>query len=202
MTATSEGRVRRLRPEELDERQRELYDSFLSSPRTKEVPVSIVDEDGRLLGPYNYYFVDTIVGGPARALAKAIGTESGLPGRLREVTILEVARTIRSEFEWHAHVGIARNIGLSDAEIDAIREGREATTLSEEEAVVRALVRALIVDRDLPDELYARAQELFGEKRFYDLVMLAGHYVSHALVLTAYREPLPPGASPAFRAEG
>lgn len=197
----SEGRVRRWRPKELDDRQRELYDSFLSSPRTKEVPVAILDQDGRLLGPYNYYFIDTTVGGPARALAKAISTASGIPGRLREVTILEVARTIRDEFEWHAHIGIARNIGLSDAEIDAIREGREATTLSEDESLARAVVRALLVDRDLPDELYARAQEAFGEKRFYDLVMLAGYYVSHALVLTAYREPLPAGAVPAFSEE-
>lgn len=194
----SEGRVRRPLPEELDEERRRLYDSFLASPRTAEVPVPIVDDEGRLLGSYSYFLIDPVVGPAARRLAQAVSTDAGLPARLREVTVLEVARSVRSEFEWWAHAGIGRNVGLAAHEIAAILHGTDAPTLTEGEGVARRLVRALIVDRDLHDELFAEAQDVLGEVVFYDVVMLAAFYAGHALVLTAYREPLPDGTPTVF----
>lgn len=193
-----EGRIPRLRPDELDDARRRVYDSFLASPRRAEIPVPIVDDDGRLLGPYNYFLIDAVVGPAARGLARAVSTEAGLPGRLREVTVLAVARAVRSEVEWWAHARIGREVGLTDDEIAAILAGEDAPSFADDERVARRVVAALVVERVLGDELYAEAQDVLGEVTFYRVVMLAAFYAGHALLLTAYREPLPEGTPTVF----
>jgi alkylhydroperoxidase family enzyme len=62
----------------------------------------------------------------------------GLSPRAREIVILRAAFVRQSTYEWHQHVRIARDGGLTDAEIDAVRDWQKATVFTDDE---RALLR-------------------------------------------------------------
>jgi alkylhydroperoxidase family enzyme len=68
---------------------------------------------------------------------------SGLTPRQREIVILRCAFVRQSTYEWHQHVRIARDAGISTAEINSVREWRDAPAFSEDERVLLAYVDAL-----------------------------------------------------------
>ena len=52
--------------------------------------------------------------------------DTGLDDRCREIAILVVAAHWRSDFEWYAHEAVGRSVGLGDADLAAVRDGRHA----------------------------------------------------------------------------
>ena len=48
------------------------------------------------------------------------------PARERELLILRTGRNCASDYEWHQHVRIALDSGLTEAEIERVRSGPDA----------------------------------------------------------------------------
>ena len=76
---------------------------------------------------------------------------SGLEPRAREFVILRCAFRKQSTYEWHQHVRIARDAGLSLAEIDAVRDWRNSPVFTEDERALLAYADAL-ADSLHPDD--------------------------------------------------
>ena len=76
---------------------------------------------------------------------------SGLAPRERELVILRCAYARQSTYEWHQHVRLARNEGISAAEIDAVRDWRDAACFTESERVLLAYVDDL-AERPRPSD--------------------------------------------------
>jgi 4-carboxymuconolactone decarboxylase len=93
---------------------------------------------------------------------------SGLEPRARELVILRAAYKKQSTYEWHQHVRIARDAGLSDDLINAVRDWEQSPLISNDERVLLAYVDALAADQraaDGPFEALAAsrpADEVFG----------------------------------------
>jgi alkylhydroperoxidase family enzyme len=117
---------------------------------------------------------------------------------MREIAICEVAGTTRSEFEWFAHASIARGLGLSEEDLDAIRTGQVAPGLEADETLARRLAHDLVTKRDLDDASYAEGVEHLGLEVLVDLVSLVGFYAMIATILATFRVPLPPGMTTVF----
>ena len=116
----------------------------------------------------------------------------------RQVVILTVAAAWQSEFEWWAHVRIGRQVGLSDADIAAVRT---AVPLALDEPVEQAaldVARATTTRGDLDDEEYARAREVLGDQALIEALTLVGYYALLALQMRVHRVPLPEGAEHSF----
>ena len=193
------GRLHWFEPEELDGSQRRVYDAITGGPRSVgPQAIQRMDEAGRLYGPFNAMLIDPGVGEVLQALGAAVRYQTEMTGRVREIAILEVARSHRSEFEWYAHRETGYVAGLTEAEVEAIRSGAEAPTFDDQETRVRALVTTLIAERRLSDEDYAEAVDSLGLKLVADLVYLVGYYEALALSLAVFEVPLPPGIAPAF----
>jgi alkylhydroperoxidase family enzyme len=58
-----------------------------------------------------------------RTFLGTLWRDSGLDPHQRELVILAVARETESAYEWHQHVAIGRDVGLSDSEILAVADG-------------------------------------------------------------------------------
>src|SRR5437016_5410845 len=111
----TDSRLPDVSPEALDIHQRALYDAITAGPRAQGPQrFRLVDDHGRLTGPFAVMLVAPRVGEPLSRLGEAIRYETSLPARVREVAILIVAARWRSEFEWYAHEAIARDVGLTD----------------------------------------------------------------------------------------
>jgi 4-carboxymuconolactone decarboxylase len=107
--------------------------------------------------------------------------------RMREVVILRVAHLQGSRYELSQHVGIARNAGLSDQQIDAILDNADldAADLSQTERAALAVVTELCTTHRLRDDSFATAHAVFGDEALTELLMIISCYYGLALVLNA-----------------
>jgi 4-carboxymuconolactone decarboxylase len=120
--------------------------------------------------------------------------DSSIPPRLRETAILLTARRWRQDFEWWTHLAPAREAGVPQATIDAIRTGTRPAAPTAGEAVLFELCPLLFADGRVPDALYDRAIAVLGEPGFIDVTCVVGYYSTLALIMNATGTPLPAGA--------
>ncbi len=124
--------------------------------------------------------------------------ETALPGRIRELAILVVARAQDCQFEWVQHEGAAEREGLSAETIDIVRHRGPVDGLDETEAAVITLGREIFEDKRVGPQTYARALAAFGARDLVDLVSLMGLYAATAALLTAFDMQLRPGQQPSL----
>jgi 4-carboxymuconolactone decarboxylase len=158
----------------------------------------MADEEGRLYGPFNAMLHEPVVGAVVSEFGVALRYRSLIPARMREVAINEVAATCKSEYEWFAHVTVARQLGIAEEDLDAIRTGAPAPGLEPDEILARHLVHELVTKRDLDDADYEEGVARLGLEILVDLVFLVGFYVTISTTLATFRVPLPPGNSTVF----
>lgn len=186
-------RIQKLAAAELDDDQLALYQAITGGPRAQgQQAFRLTDEEGRLEGPFNAFLLQPRLGAALQALGSAVRYETGLDDRSREIAILVVAAHWRSAFEWHAHEAVGRLAGLGDAELGAVRDGRN-DGLAGREALVAQTMTALVTAGDLDDDQYRRATGELGEAGLFELLTLAGYYATLALQLRVFRVPAPEG---------
>lgn len=188
------ARLQKLHPSELNVEQKEAYDTIVRGRRSAGVGAKyLLDDVGRLEGPFNAMLLNPRMGQALQALGAAVRYESSLAGRAREVAILEVATHCHCEYEWLVHEQVGAAEGLSREELAAVHSGRHAASLSELECCVRDVVRELLETRDLGEGSFVRLQEGVGLSGVQELLTLVGYYELLALSLRVWRVALPRG---------
>ncbi len=106
-----------------------------------------------------------------------------LPARERELLILRTGWLRRSEYEWGQHVRIAKGSGISDAEIERVKEGPDADGWDEADAALLRAVDELIADAFITDETWQALAGRFETEQLIDVIFTVGQYnlVSMAL---------------------
>lgn len=185
-------RLELIAPTEFDEAQRALYEAITGGPRASQAgTVPIVDESGRLLGPFAVMLLTPEVGNAMQQVGAKIRFSATLTGREREIAILSVAGELRSDFERLAHEPAARKLGLTKAQVNAILVGDVPEGLTSEEALVGRLARAMTAERYLGDEDYHAGLATLGKERLAELTWLVGYYSALALSLAVFRPVIP-----------
>lgn len=116
--------------------------------------------------------------------------------RARELVILRTAALCGSDYEWGQHVGLARDAGLSDAEVIACaRPSAQGGWAAEDLAVLRAS-EELVEDHRISDTTWDGLVTCgWSDPQLLELTMLAGHYAMLAGMLrsvgVATEGPLP-----------
>lgn len=181
------GRTYRFTPEELDADQRRVYDAIAGGPRAQGPQAfAVVDDAGRLEGPFNAMLLQPRVGHALQQVGSALRYQGTLGPRAREIAILVVAASWGSAFERQAHEAVGRVVGLSDAELAALRDGRDPALDDPVELAVLRAARALVDDGRLTDAQYAEAVRLLGEPALFELTTIVGYYATLALQLRVF----------------
>lgn len=107
-----------------------------------------------------------------------------LPEREREVVILATARALEHPYEWHQHVRLGREAGVTDAEITAITEGR-LEALDDRDAALVAYARGVALG-DPRDGEYDRLGDHYDVETVVGVTVLVSHYVATARALDAF----------------
>jgi 4-carboxymuconolactone decarboxylase len=107
--------------------------------------------------------------------------------RMRELVILRVAHLQSSPYEIGQHVPLARAAGLTDRQIDAIRDAGDLDEagFSATERAALDVVTELCSTHRLSDDSFAAAHGIFGDEAFTELLMIVSCYYGLALVLNA-----------------
>jgi 4-carboxymuconolactone decarboxylase len=124
--------------------------------------------------------------GPALRLGQAILTRSDLPAELRELAILQSARTTDTAYEWVQHEAIAKLVGVPDEKIAAIRSG-DLDALEPAEAAAVRLVEQCIGTGTPAEALVREVAEHHGRNGLIELLLVAGYYAMLGGVMRAVR---------------
>jgi 4-carboxymuconolactone decarboxylase len=110
-------------------------------------------------------------------------SKSTLPARDRELLILRTGWRCRAPYEWGQHVVIARAVGISDAEIEAVATGAGAPSWDAFDATLLRAADELHDDSSLSDATFAALRERYDEQQVLDAIFTVGQYhlVSMAL---------------------
>lgn len=124
------------------------------------------------------------------ALAKAflrfnvhLLTSSTLPPRIRELAILRVAHRRDCAYEWSHHVRMAKDEGITDDEIAAVRRGEAA---DEFDRAVIAGVDELEEKSQLSDETWSALGQRLDDQQRMDFVFTVGCYAALAMAFNTF----------------
>jgi 4-carboxymuconolactone decarboxylase len=191
------SRLEPLRPDAMSAAQRALYDALLSGKRG----AGLTAPDGSLIGPFNAILRNPHVGNRMQSLGEALRFDTSLSRRVIEIATLVVGAHWRAQFEWWAHERLARQAGLSEAVIAAIKRGERPALDDASEATAYDVATEIYRTQRLSGATYTRAIQCFGEAGVFELLALLGYYTLVSLLLNGFDVPLAPGETPPFADE-
>src|SRR4051794_33994697 len=119
--------------------------------------------------------------------ARGQADESIVPIRVRSFISLIGSRALDAPYEWAAWVNWAREAGIPQETVDAVREGTEPPNLTPEEKLVTTFCNQMISgNHRVDDTTFASALERFGMQGLVELVVTLGYFAMIALPLNAF----------------
>jgi alkylhydroperoxidase family enzyme len=180
----------------------------LSAPRIAPLdPAALTPEQAEALAPVmregaeplNIFL--TLAHAP-EALTRFLGwgnyvlsRKNALDPRQRELAILRTGFNCGSGYEFAQHTAIGLRSGLSQAEIDALKEGPGAGDWSALEHAILTACDQLHHDHFIADSTWAALAEL-GDKGRMDLVFTVGQYTQVSMMLNSFGVQLEGGQQP------
>ena len=160
-------------------------------PEDQEIPQPALERLSNV-PPINIYRLLAIVPQaviPWTDLTQAV-YECGLDARLREIAICRQARTANAGYELHQHQFIARNNGVSEAELDAVLHEPTVRSLDESANLVCQVADELERGATLSDETFDRLYGAFGRQNATELVFILSFYCAVARLSNSTRIPI------------
>jgi alkylhydroperoxidase family enzyme len=166
---------------------KDAADRFLSgapdAPRMPNV-LAVLMHHPRLIGPWLAY-------------NGVLLSQSTLDPRHRELMILRVAWRTRSIYEWAQHVRLAKRLGITAEEIEAVARGADADAWTPLESGLIAATDQLLDRYCIDDPTWARLAEHFDERQLVELTFVVGTYTCLAMAFNSFGLELDPDLDPA-----
>jgi 4-carboxymuconolactone decarboxylase len=175
-------RYQELAETQMDDAQRRVYNECKAGPR------------GAVPPPVHVWLKSPGLADNAHKLGAHVRFGTQFTPRQTEIAILMTARYWTAQFEWAAHVRLAREAGLPQEAIDAIAERRAPAFSDPDEQLVYDFCRDYYDDHRVDDATYQRVVARFGDKGIVDLAGLIGYYSFVSVTLNVFEVPTPPGA--------
>lgn len=168
------------------------------SAEAKRVYDKISARRGAIRGPFAPLMHHPALAERVADLGEFLRFDSTLPGDVRELAILIVARTVGQPYEWFAHEPIARREGLPEDVIARVRSRQDLAGLPPRYSRAARVVQHVLAFESVPQALQDEVRGEFELTGLIELVALVGHYRLIAGVLFAFAVPLPEGTPRPF----
>jgi 4-carboxymuconolactone decarboxylase len=135
--------------------------------------------------------------------AEHILRQNRLPPREREIAILRVAWNCASHYEWGLHERLARSLGFTEADVEAICIGAASPHWSAAERALVAGVDDLQTRWRIGDAAWAVLAASFTPDQLVDFVFVTGQFMLVAMALRSFdvQQEQGVGGLPAWRPE-
>jgi alkylhydroperoxidase family enzyme len=120
-----------------------------------------------------------------------------VPVRERELLILRIGWLNQAPYEWAQHAEIAKRAGITEAELERIKEGPRAGWTAHEAALLQA-ADDLFEDSVIADSTWEALSSRYSTEQMMDIVFTIGQYNLVSWALNSFGVPLDdylPGAS-------
>lgn len=125
------------------------------------------------------------------AVNKHLRSESSLPKKLQELAMLVTARELDCQYIWNAHAASARESGVGDATVDALRDRRELPKLADDESAVVRFGQEYFRTHRVSRGAFQAALEQLGRQGAIELGLIMGSYGLLALLVNSFDVDLP-----------
>ena len=112
-----------------------------------------------------------------------------LPPRERELLILRIGWLNQAEYEWAQHVEIAKRSGITDAEIERVKQGPGAGWKVHEAALLQA-ADDLFENSVVSDQTWTALAAKYSIEQMMDAVFTIGQYNLVSWALNSFGVPL------------
>ena len=174
------ARVPALTRESVPDSQRAKFDELVQE--RGEIPAN---------GPASVMLNAPEVAQRALELAGYLRAETSLASRIRELGMLVAARENDCQYIWNAHAPLAREAGLRDDIVDALRDKKELPGVALDEAAVVDYGREFFRTRRVSQATFDAALAQFGVLGLTELTNLMGCYAMLAFNVNAFGVELP-----------
>lgn len=123
----------------------------------------------------------------------ALLLRGALPARDRELLILRTGWLCRSDYEWGQHVLMARDAGLTDAEIERVPDGPEAPGWNDHDRTLLRAADELHHDSRISDATWEALAAVHDRTQLIEIPMLVGQYHLVAFTLNTLGVENDPG---------
>jgi len=126
------------------------------------------------------------------ALNRYLRNDSTLPRKLQELAMLVTAREMDCQYIWNAHAASARESGISNGTVDALRDRKELPKLPEDEAAVVRFGQEFFRTHRVSRGAFQTVLEQLGKQGAVELGLIFGNYNLLALLVNSFDVDLPP----------
>lgn len=113
----------------------------------------------------------------------------------RECAILRVGYLSNASYETAQHEKIGRDVGMSEALIEAVKRGPEAEGLSEQQKLTLAYVDDLVANVKAGDATFKPALAHFGVEQLQELTLITGYYMMVCRFLETFEVDIEDGGA-------
>jgi len=184
----------RLQPksyEQLVPEQQVLFDEIVANRPVKPV-------NDNIGGPFDIWLRSPTLGKHLMDLGTFFRFETSVNRRYIELAILVTGAYWQAQFEWFAHEPMARNAGVPDEVIAAIKVGNMPTFEDAGDRASYTLAQELHQTKQVSQTAFDQAQAQFGEAGVAELIGLCGFYGMVSMYLNGFDIELPQGAEYPF----
>ena len=168
--------------DDLTDEQRKVSDEIAAGPR------------GQIRGPMLLWLHSPELASRGQRVGEFLRWGTTFDARLSELAILVTARFCDCHYVWFNHVGLARESGLSEDVIEAIKFRRAPEFERDDEQIVYDFSSQLLASRNVTDETVAAARALFDDRGVVELTAIVGYYQMGMYMLATARVPLIDGS--------
>lgn len=131
----------------------------------------------------------------ATGLNNYLRQDSSLPKKVQELAMLVTARALDCQHIWNAHAASARQAGVPNGVVDALRDGAPLPTLAADEEAVIQYGQEFFTTHRVSRGAFQAALEQFGRQGVVELALVFGNYNMLAVLINSFDTDLPPNRS-------
>ncbi len=171
-------------------------------------PKQFSDETSKLidrLAPLNIFRMMAHAPGVLRPFVDLGGAflfEGKLDPVTRECAILRVGYLSGAGYETAQHEKIGRDLGMTDALIEAVKTGAKAPSLTPEQALTLAFVDDLVANVKASDATFKPVLAHFGPEMTQELTLVTGYYMMVCRFLETFEVDIEDGGANGLNVSG
>ena len=103
-------------------------------------------------------------------------TQAKLDACLREIVILRIAKLCNSKYEWYQHEIVARQVGVPEQQIDALRMDQDRSVFNDQELAILRYTEEITTNVKSSEEAFKRLSEFLSHREIVELTLTIGFY--------------------------
>lgn len=178
-------------PAALTDAQKPLYEDMKAGISSNFNDFKTVADNGALIGPWNPWLHEPVIGKAVWELTKAMTAQATLKDEPRQIAILVTGAHFDAAYEIYAHIAVAEREKMPVKRLSELCANIKPRDLSQEESVAYDVAFALVNGGVLPEPCYRLAIETFGQHGTNELIYLVGLYCMVSMTLNGFNVPVP-----------